>query len=163
MEVTYSISRGHLALASFLTDARRPFIYVLCGVTAVCFAYVFVRWESQYALQAFLLIFVILFSASWVVSIGIGTAVASLSPGKMPGVLGSHTIRLTEVGLDEQTDVNRTSHDWRAVVELRRSRFGQFVRFAGGTYFIPRDAFSSAAELNAFFDRASQLRAAAKS
>jgi hypothetical protein len=87
--------------------------------------------------------------------------VASLRPGPLPGIVGQHTLKLTEQGLEERTEFDRSSHDWRTIVELRRSRFGLLLRIAGGRFhFIPRDAFTSTAEFDAFHQDAMRLRSA---
>jgi hypothetical protein len=160
MEVTYSLKRRHLALACFLIESRRWINLVLCFVAGAGFAFAFTRTESPYALQAFLLLFTLFFGISWIAAVGVGVAVAGLRPGPLPGLLGRHTIEITVEGIQERTDHNRASHDWGSVVELRKSRFGQFIRLPGSYYFIPREAFPIAAEFDSFYDSASRLSVA---
>jgi hypothetical protein len=158
-EISYSLTRRDLIVACFLIEWRRRANLILCSISAICFATVFTRFESPYALEAWLLLIGLFFVCGWIACLAVGMAMAGFKSGSLPGVLGRHIIRLTKLELLEQTDFNRSAHSWKAVITLRKSRNGILIRLAGGTYyFVPRRDFGSNDQFDAFYNAAKTFK-----
>jgi hypothetical protein len=80
--------------------------------------------------------------ASWV-----GCSITALRPGKLPGVLGEHLIRIGPEGIYEETSVNSGAFGWSAVRFVRRSAFGVLIQLAGASWLIPRRFFRDEGEM----------------
>jgi hypothetical protein len=75
--------------------------------------------------------------------------------GKQGGVLGMHRFSISPAGLREATDVNESHHTWpgvRAIVKLR-NHIVILMKSQGG-HIIPRSAFASHADYEAFLEQA---------
>ena len=74
-----------------------------------------------------------------------------LSSSIKSGVLGPHTYSIDQEGLREVTPVNEGLQKWLGVQEVGRSKRFLFIRINGYLFhLIPRHAFSSDEEFNAF-------------
>ena len=72
-------------------------------------------------------------------------------PKSAKGFSGRHEITLSEKGLTESTAVNTTEHSWEAISGVKEnSEFIFLMLSPSNGHIIPRHAFSSTAELEAF-------------
>jgi hypothetical protein len=81
------------------------------------------------------LVFLVIFQAI------LGLASAFLMPHR--GVVGQHTLEITEAGLIERTDVNETLHRWPGVCRIT-SLFGYLFIYVGenNSHQVPKRAFA---------------------
>ena len=69
------------------------------------------------------------------------------------GVLGEHTYTIEETGLREQTQANDTLNFWPAIEKIEKSRTAILVQINAWMFHVlPRRAFNSDVEFDAFFD-----------
>lgn len=158
MKVSANITRRDLLVVSskmrFRARAHLYFMLVLgCGI----FAY---QWfedgftsASAVAIAAFAS--AVGAAVGLFVGVLVNTACLLLMANERSGVLGMHHFSLSPVGLSEATDVNQSKHSWpgiRTVMQLRR--YVVILNHAYAAHLIPRRAFASHEEFNAFFAHA---------
>lgn len=81
-----------------------------------------------------------------------------IMPGYRRGVLGEHRLAITEEGLEEATDFNRTVHPWHSIDKVWE-RFGLLLVCVGpGWHIIPRRTFASKEARSAFIGALQQHR-----
>ncbi|MBR7800120.1 YcxB family protein [Undibacterium fentianense] len=67
------------------------------------------------------------------------------------GILGDHYYAVTEQGLMERTSVNETLINWSGVKRVERDKQSVLIELVSGAFhLIPKNAFTSIAEENAF-------------
>jgi len=72
---------------------------------------------------------------------------------KSDGVLGEHTIEISEEGLREKTEVNDNLHLWKGIIKVQQNNDYIYIYIAELTaHIIPKISFSSKEEANVFFD-----------
>ncbi len=124
MRLRYELTRWDLFKAQLLAiPFQRPVVVFLLLFLVGMWAFVFC---SQQSLEDADIIFSAI--AATVVTLLAGSAVAVITAilvafrtlvGSDPGVLGEHTLELTDEGLIESTAVNRSVHSWATPFRVR--------------------------------------------
>lgn len=86
--------------------------------------------------------------------------VARIEAG-VEGVLGEHTLAITEAGIVDSDSAGSTLSDWSQISGVRLvAGYVLFLRHDGNLYAVPRRAFGGIEEARAFAARARELREA---
>jgi hypothetical protein len=96
----------------------------------------------------------VFFALTWLVLLTLNMVVAVLEVllvrSLRRGVVGEHRFRLSEDGLLEETNVNRTLHAWSSVGATRQILGALMLRAGSGWHIFPRGTFSDAKARNEF-------------
>jgi hypothetical protein len=77
-----------------------------------------------------------------------------LSVGKRRGVLGMHQFSISPAGLREATEFNDFHQSWLGVDAIVKLRNHAVIMMSRGTHILPRSAFASHADYEAFLEQA---------
>lgn len=69
------------------------------------------------------------------------------------GITGEHSIEISEEGLREKTTVNDSFSTWESVTKLDQDKKYLFIFLGHEVYTIPKSAFTSIEEADAFFNK----------
>jgi hypothetical protein len=165
MEITTDLRKRDLAWVSvhMLFRARFNWIFVLLLSLVILAVLVIAREPRTYS--AFLL-FVGASLVGGVAGLIAGMAFQLLftlmSVGKDGGVLGIHTLTLTDRGLHERTEANEGLQLWRGIRSIKS--VGDYILIQINAYqfhIVPRRAFQTREDFDAFLRRAKDLWKAA--
>lgn len=160
--ITYEITRGDIFVNWMTVMLRNRLMQVFIPVTMlICVALRLLPELGRAALPA-LLIRAALEGIGFITFLLCFQAILGLASSYLMahrGVLGVHTLTITEAGLIEQTDVNETLHRWEGVSRLV-SLFGYLFIYIGenNSHQVPRRALPATALEN--FETALRARMA---
>jgi hypothetical protein len=157
MNVSAELTRRDLFVVSFQLMIRSRVnrwlaLVVACGMFAwECFS---LKPDSMGLVLVLLLGSVI--TALAAVSAGhvVNLVCLLLTVGKRRGVLGMHQFSISPAGLREATEFNDFHQSWLGVDAIVKLRNHAVIMMSRGTHILPRSAFASHADYEAFLEQA---------
>ncbi len=151
-EIRFSWTRADIFLGCLIAFYRRPVFMVMAlipGILVVRDEYLGHFGDLTVPQIAVVAFSYVLAPAAllWAFSLLVGCCLTAFRPGKLPGILGEHLIRIGPDGIHEETSVNSGAFGWSAVRFVRRSVFGVFVQLAGASFLVPRRYFRDGGEV----------------
>jgi hypothetical protein len=145
MELQTHLTRADILLARAAMALRPGFLFWLnCMIALAMPGYLSPELLTAGGISWFVFAVLVLLVFFFMTMLGIivGAVELALARRGLQGVLGAHVLRLTDEGLVEETEFNRTVHSWQNVDRLIRFAGLTLVRAGSGWHLIPRRALS---------------------
>jgi hypothetical protein len=165
MNISVEIRRSDLAVLTLYLLPRARSNWVFLGIVAVgTFTYILLTKKpcTLFSVSVAVGASIVGGIAALLIGVAISLTTMLLTVGNKSGVLGVHHYTLTPEGLHERTDVNESIQKWPGILSIRN--VGSCLLFQINDYLfhiVPRRAFPSTEQFNAFYEHAKALKHAA--
>lgn len=146
MELHTDVTSADIVLARVAMALRPSFVFWFNWAIALAMPAILspeLLKAGGFALFVFALLVLLVFCFMTLIGLVVGAIEVVMAKKSARGVLGHHVLRLTEEGLVEETEFNRTIHPWHSVDRIVRFAGLTLVRAGAGWHVIPKRALRS--------------------
>lgn len=155
--ITYTTTQAHLIYFSFVHTFRQNALRVLFAIPLIYLVWKIIeeanRRQAPLLLKLAIVIAVILAYIVFIFLLHLMMTILLYMARKNPGILTTHTVTLTENGVDSVSAAGDSHQTWRTIVEVRRSRnFIMMYTQQHAAHLIPLKSFASRQAADEFYN-----------
>ncbi len=157
MELKIDLNRKDVIIINWLATILTPINPILFLAFAIFFAYSGIDLSmlelTGFNFLVFIINILIYFVSMLLFVFGWSAIFCLLNPKLRKGVIGEHIFQITDSGLIESTDYNRTEYSWSSLDKVKSALGLILIRVAGNQWHgIPTRFFPSNNERDSFLD-----------
>lgn len=146
--ITYTNTKADLVHFSFTHSLRQTVVRIMFAIPVIFLAWQLFQIMEHRQFPIFLKMAIVLggvlIAIGFIMGLHYAMSTFLFMGRKDRGVQGSHTVTLTENGINEQTPAGHSDQNWKSIVEVRRTqKYILIYTQLHAAHVIPLNAFAS--------------------